>query len=237
MTAEEKTRSEHLNINKGRNMESYLRVWKNFAVFSGRATRTEFWMFNLFSFIITIAIAFVEILAGSGGLIELVYLLAVLIPSLAVTARRLHDIGQSGWLQLIVFIPLFGAVILFFLMIVGSDPGDNRFDANPRGRKKITGETSRKFDALGVTLVNNYHGRGTNVGFGRGSSISDNDVPALASMGLHELYLSRTGIADESIAHLAAMDQLSVLDVSSTNLSRDGIRQLKELLPDAKIIG
>ena len=232
-------------------MESYLRVWKNFAVFSGRATRTEFWMFNLFSFIITIAIAFVEILAGSGGLIELVYLLAVLIPSLAVTARRLHDIGQSGWLQLIVFIPLFGAVILFFLMIVGSDPGDNRFDANPRGsdpgdnrfdanprgRKKITGETSRKFDALGVTLVNNYHGRGTNVGFGRGSSISDNDVPALASMGLHELYLSRTGIADESIAHLAAMDQLSVLDVSSTNLSRDGIRQLKELLPDAKIIG
>ena len=88
-----------------------------------------------------------------------------------------------------------------------------------------------------MSLVNNYQGRGINVGFGRGSGISNDGIPALVPLGLHELYLSRTGIGDESIASLGAMDQLRILDVSSTNFSRDGIRQLKESLPHAKIIG
>ena len=55
-------------------MESYLQVWKNYGVFSGRATRTEFWMFILFNFIITVAIGVVEGVVGSGGMIGFVYL-------------------------------------------------------------------------------------------------------------------------------------------------------------------
>ena len=92
-------------------------------------------------------------------------------------------------------------------------------------------------EGLGVSLVDNYQGRGINVGFGRGSDISDDHLPALIPLGLNELYLSRTEISDESLAQFEAMVQLRVLDLSHTNLSRDGIKQLKESLPHAKIIG
>lgn len=93
-------------------MESYLHVWKNYAVFSGRASRTEFWMFILLNIIITIAIGTVERLAGSGGLIGMLYALAVIIPSFAVGARRLHDTDRSGWLQLLALIPFVGLILI-----------------------------------------------------------------------------------------------------------------------------
>jgi uncharacterized membrane protein YhaH (DUF805 family) len=102
-------------------MDSYLEVWKKYAVFSGRASRTEFWMFILFNLIVTIAIAMVEGLVSSAGMIGLLYGLAVLIPSLAVGARRLHDIGRSGWWQLLVFIPLIGALVLIVWWAQESD--------------------------------------------------------------------------------------------------------------------
>ena len=93
------------------------------------------------------------------------------------------------------------------------------------------------FESLGVSIIRNFHGRGTNVGIGRGSAIMDEHLPALIPLNLDELYLSRTQISDVSLPQFAAMGQLQVLDVSSTNVSRDGIRQLKESLPDAKIFG
>ncbi len=102
-------------------MDSYLEVWKKYEVFSGRASRTEFWMFILFNLIVTIAIAMVEGLVSSAGMIGLLYGLAVLIPSLAVGARRLHDIGRSGWWQLLVFIPLIGALVLIVCWAQESD--------------------------------------------------------------------------------------------------------------------
>ena len=68
-------------------------------------------MFILFNFIFTVAIAFVEGLAGSGGMIGFLYMLAGIIPSLAVGARRLQDTGRSGWMQLLIFIPLIGALV------------------------------------------------------------------------------------------------------------------------------
>jgi hypothetical protein len=94
-----------------------------------------------------------------------------------------------------------------------------------------------KISELGVSVVNNYMGRGINVGFGRGSSISDVQLESLIPLGLNELYFSRTEISDESLAHFEAMDQLRVLDLSNTNVSQNGIRQLTESLPHAKIIG
>jgi len=93
------------------------------------------------------------------------------------------------------------------------------------------------FKGLGVSILRNFHGRGINVGIGRGSAILDEHLPALIPLKLDELYLSRTQISDASLPQLEAMVQLQVLDVSSTNLSRDGIRRLKESLPDAKIFG
>ena len=127
-------------------------------------------------------------------------------------------------------------------MLLESDPGDNQYGANTIFGKntaatRIQAGSRKQFGDLGVSLVNNYQGRGINVGFGRGSDISDTDVAALGSLDLHELYVSRTSISDASVAPLGAMGRLQVLDVSSTKISRDGVRQLKESLPDAKIIG
>ena len=97
--------------------------------------------------------------------------------------------------------------------------------------------TRNCFESLGVSIIRNFHGRGTNVGMGRGSAVQDEHLSALIPLNLDELYLSRTQISDASLPQFAAMGQLQVLDVSSTNLSRDGIRQLRESLPDAKIFG
>ncbi|MEO2031471.1 MAG: DUF805 domain-containing protein [Planctomycetaceae bacterium] len=228
-------------------MRWYLEVLKKYPVFSGRARRMEYWMFSLVSVVIYFGLAAVEIAVGPASNVDesvfaSIYSLAVLIPTLAVTVRRLHDTNRSGWWLLICLIPLIGIVVLLVMMLQGSDSGENCFGPNPAigqrtGVTRIKAESRREFSDLGISLVNNYQGRGINVGFGRGCDISDANVPALAELDLHELYLSRTGVSDESVAPLGTMHQLRVLDVSTTRISRDGIRQLTESLPDAKIIG
>ena len=234
----------------------YLEVLKKYAVFSGRARRMEYWMFVLFNFIICVAFGIFVGAIGSAapgiarGLSVLagIYGLAIMIPFVAVQVRRLHDTNRSGWWLLIGAVPLIGEFILLLFLVQEGDPGANQYGVDPKEaaanarttsviRKKINSAARQSFRLRGLSLVNNYQGRGINVGFGRGSVISNDDIPTLVPLGLHELYLSRTGIGDESTANLGAMGQLRVLDVSSTNVSRDGIRQLKESLPHAKIIG
>ena len=131
-------------------------------------------------------------------------------------------------------------MILLVLMLLGSDLCDNRFGSlgNPGCcAARIKSVSRRRLSDLRSSLVNNYQGRGINVGFGRGCDISDADIPALAGLDLHELYLSRTDINDESVAALGSMKQLQVLDVSTTDISRDGIGELSHLLCDARIAG
>ncbi|PGL72686.1 DUF805 domain-containing protein [Bacillus sp. AFS055030] len=113
-------------------MEWYLKVLKNYAVFSGRARRTEYWMFFLFNAIITIILAILQSIAGIDELLTGIYGLLTLLPSLAVGARRLHDSGRSGWWLLIGIIPLIGTIILLVFFCLDSDEGDNRFGANPK---------------------------------------------------------------------------------------------------------
>jgi len=67
------------------------------------------------------------------GLFYMLYSLGVLIPGLAVSVRRLHDIGKSGWMLLIVFIPLVGWIWLLVLMVTDSEPGENQYGPNPKG--------------------------------------------------------------------------------------------------------
>jgi uncharacterized membrane protein YhaH (DUF805 family) len=93
-------------------MNWYLEVLKKYAVFNGRARRKEYWMFFLFNTIIIVVVGFVEGLVGSPDVIVLLYSLATLIPGIAVSVRRLHDIGRSGWWLLIAFVPLIGAIVL-----------------------------------------------------------------------------------------------------------------------------
>lgn len=112
-------------------MEYYVGVLKKYAVFEGRATRSEFWYFVLFNFIISIAISIVAGIVHLN-LLGMVYSLGVLIPSWAVGARRLHDIGKSGWWQLIGIIPIIGWIILIVWMATDTQPGANEYGPNPK---------------------------------------------------------------------------------------------------------
>ena len=114
-------------------MNWYLDVLKNkYATFSGRARRKEYWMFFLFNILIAIGLGIVEALIGTGGLLGGIYSLAVLIPGIAVTVRRLHDTSRTGWWVLIVFLPLVGALILLIFMVLDSQAGDNEYGPNPK---------------------------------------------------------------------------------------------------------
>jgi len=133
-------------------MQWYLKALRAYAQFNGRARRSEYWWFTLVHIIISsvlyavmiIPLAMTSLAAEGGapeppsplwmafGLVFLVYTLATLIPTFAVQARRLHDIGRSGWWMLIGFIPLAGLVILVFNFL-DSQPGPNVYGPNPKG--------------------------------------------------------------------------------------------------------
>jgi uncharacterized membrane protein YhaH (DUF805 family) len=120
-------------------MSWYLQVLKKYAVFSGRARRKEYWMFLLFNVIFGIVASIIDRIIGSSiggmgyGVIGLLYCLAVLIPGLAVTVRRLHDTGKSGGWIFICLIPIVGWIWLLVLVCTDSKPEVNKYGANPKG--------------------------------------------------------------------------------------------------------
>ncbi|MCB1121117.1 MAG: DUF805 domain-containing protein [Verrucomicrobiae bacterium] len=114
-------------------MNYYTDVLKKYTVFEGRARRKEYWMFALFNIIIAVILLAVEIAIGGPGIVYMIYCLAVLLPSLAVCVRRLHDTGKSGWWILISLVPAVGGLILLVFMVMDSQPGDNQFGPNPKG--------------------------------------------------------------------------------------------------------
>ena len=115
-------------------MNWYLEVLKKYATFEGRARRTEFWMFALINFIINTVLSIIQRSTGSTALlvISVIYGLAVLIPGIAVTVRRLHDTGRSGGWWFIVLIPIVGAIILIVFCAQDSQPGPNQYGPNPK---------------------------------------------------------------------------------------------------------
>ena len=109
-------------------MNYYLDVLKKYAVFSGRASRKEFWYFILFNIIIGVVLAVVGPFIGDKNMvIYTIYMLAVIIPTLAAEVRRLHDIGKSGWWWFISFVPAIGGIWLIVLLATPSKVGENRF--------------------------------------------------------------------------------------------------------------
>lgn len=117
-------------------MDWYVKVLKQYVDFNGRARRKEFWMFILINFVIAV------VLSGIGYLIKTnvlssIYSLAVLVPSIAVGVRRLHDIGKSGWLYLLILIPLVGLIVLIVFWAQDGVSGENEYGPNP---KEVAGE-------------------------------------------------------------------------------------------------
>ena len=118
-------------------MNWYLEVLRKYAVFDGRARRTEFWLFVLFNGLIVFVLSFIEAIVGitpiaGVSILGSLYSLAVFIPSLAVGARRLHDTGRSGWWLLIYIVPLIGAIVLLVFFVQDSQDGDNQYGPNPK---------------------------------------------------------------------------------------------------------
>lgn len=120
--------------------EAFGRFWRKYAVFSGRASRSEYWWWFLIGFGINLVLKIVDI-ATSGGytaagrtlfspgdLLGYVWGLAILVPGLAVSVRRLHDTDRSGLYLLIGLIPLVGTIILLVMLATDSRPGGHRFD-------------------------------------------------------------------------------------------------------------
>ncbi|MGW1073069.1 DUF805 domain-containing protein [Streptomyces sp. NPDC002537] len=112
-------------------MHWYVDVLKKYTAFSGRAGRQEFWMFTLISFVISIVVAVVDAALGTSPLLGALYSLAVLLPSIAVGIRRLHDTGRSGWWLLIGLIPFVGIIVLVVLWALDSTPHDNAYGPSP----------------------------------------------------------------------------------------------------------
>ncbi len=124
-------------------MHWYLEVLKKYAVFHGRARRKEYWYFILLSSIISAVLTIVDSLTGTFstasdvGLLGGIYLLATLVPSLAVTVRRLHDTNRSGWWILLGLLPLVGVIILIVFLALDGSPQINDYGASPKPASTI----------------------------------------------------------------------------------------------------
>lgn len=113
-------------------MEWYLKVVRNYAVFTGRARRTEYWMFVLFNVLFGALASIIDWILGSLSVVSMLYGLAVLIPSIAVAVRRLHDINKTGFFLLVGLIPVIGFIWLLILFLKEGDKGDNQYGTDPK---------------------------------------------------------------------------------------------------------
>lgn len=119
-------------------MNYFLSALRNYATFSGRARRSEYWYFVLFQLILLIVATILDKIAGTTigllpyGVFYFVVALALFLPGLAVAVRRLHDLGKSGWFILVGLIPIVGAIWLLVLMCTDSQAGENEYGANPK---------------------------------------------------------------------------------------------------------
>jgi uncharacterized membrane protein YhaH (DUF805 family) len=128
-------------------MQDMTLALKRYAQFEGRANRREYWMFQLFLFLVATAVSLLAgvlailmrsspdalsaILIGMMVLLGLMWL-ATIVPLIAVTVRRLHDCNQSGWLYLLALVPMGGLVILVFALLPGT-PQENAYGPVPAG--------------------------------------------------------------------------------------------------------
>ncbi|WP_196888620.1 DUF805 domain-containing protein [Aureivirga sp. CE67] len=127
-------------------MNYYLKAFQQYTDFDSRVSRKEFWIFAIISASVSYILMGIDIIFSfysqdvGLGVLSGIYSILVFIPSLAITIRRLHDIGKSGWFILLVFIPLIGAIGLFILLLLKSESGRNQYGENPIKLKKNKSE-------------------------------------------------------------------------------------------------
>lgn len=117
-------------------MDWVVKALKQFAVFKGRSRRREYWFFSLFVGVVSIGLFLIAAVGRSSNaatiLLGIFFIAAMTVPSIAVTVRRLHDTGRSGWWYFIGVVPFGGLVLLVFMLLDGQ-PGANRYGPSPKG--------------------------------------------------------------------------------------------------------
>ena len=123
----------------------YLEAWKNFYDVGGRASREAYWKAIFTHILVTLGITLLyyfifiddaptaQDAANASANFRLVYNLITFVPFLSLTIRRLNDVGKSGWLLLLNFIPLIGTLILVYFLAQPGQPGENQHRPNPPG--------------------------------------------------------------------------------------------------------
>lgn len=112
-------------------MNYYLECFKKYATFAGRARRKEYWMFVLFNMIAMVICMIIDALL-TAGILAILYSLAVIIPSISVCVRRLHDTGRSGGWWWISLVPAIGGIWLLVLMCLEGEPKENQYGPDPK---------------------------------------------------------------------------------------------------------
>jgi uncharacterized membrane protein YhaH (DUF805 family) len=117
--------------------------WANYRNFKGRARRSEYWFIQLFLVLTNLAAAVIDlalmngdvdrfIANGGGGIVGLIWILATIVPAIAVLVRRLHDIGKSGWWALMVLVPFIGFIVILVFTLQDSQAGANSYGPSPK---------------------------------------------------------------------------------------------------------
>jgi len=152
-------------------MKWYLKVVRQYFVFSGRARRKEYWMFTLINLLFIFVAALIDALISSGsgspslGFISTIYSLFILCPILGLTVRRLHDTDKSGWWALLMLVPYLGWIVILIFMILQGQYGPNRYGRDPKFEGSIAEEFATMPDS-GISSDN------------RNSSVSSSPSPA-----------------------------------------------------------
>ena len=122
--------------------------WSNYRNFKGRARRSEYWFIQLFLIVTNLGAAVIDlalmdgdvdrfIANGGGGIVGLIWIIATIVPALAVLIRRLHDTNRSGWWALIGFVPVIGTIVILVFTVSDSDQVENRYGSSPKGAAPI----------------------------------------------------------------------------------------------------
>lgn len=124
-------------------MNWYLKVFNDYYEFKGRARRSEYWMFLLYNFSFATILFIADVILQSTikffpfGWFYILYAVMSIVPNIAVTVRRLHDIGKSGWMILLCLIPFVGGIWLFILLLFDSDSEENDYGENPKMNSNV----------------------------------------------------------------------------------------------------
>lgn len=113
-------------------MNYYFKALSNYANFEGRARRSEYWFFVLFNVLFAFGAIILDAVLGTEMVFYILYCLFVFMPGLTLSVRRLHDVGKSGWMFLIILIPIIGAIWLFILYVTDSESESNEYGPNPK---------------------------------------------------------------------------------------------------------